>query len=224
MRAKLIWERNFVRRRKPEGTIHSGRRLDSDRPSPVLTSASSHSQKTFSLWRRTAKREPLCARGSRAFLQGMPTGAEGGPPPSRWRKSRSWKTEAGTSWPTTMKKSGDEEEESRERDRDEGRDAFACFWVSLYILLPTYTCRRVSRRCSKLNILVVQPSLAFPPASSRISSLRTFFVFFLRIIATMACKQTRNPLVINTRHPSRIQNVPPFSRRRNYGWIPWQTI
>lgn len=43
---------------------------------------------------------------------------------------------------------------ARERDysADEA-ETFACFWVSLYILLPTYTCRRVSRRCSGLNIL-----------------------------------------------------------------------
>jgi len=49
---------------------------------------------------------------------------------------------------------------------------FACFRVSLYISLPTYTCRRVSRRCSGLNIPAARlPSLSLRSVSrlSRVS-------------------------------------------------------
>lgn len=115
---------------------------------------------------------------------------------------------------TTTKTKKKKKEDRRARERPgRGKRTFACFWVSLYILLPAYTCRRVSRRCSGLNILAAQPRLA----SSCPSPLRLpefFFVFFLRIIATMARKQTRNPLVTSARHPSaaRIQNIPPGFR------------
>lgn len=64
--------------------------------------------------------------------------------------------------------SGDEDRRARETGARQR--TFACFWVSLYILLPTYTCRRVSRRCSGLNILVAQSSLAPSPSPCLVSS------------------------------------------------------
>jgi len=109
---------------------------------------------------------------------------------------------------------------------------FACFWVSLYILLPTYTCRCVSRRCSGLNILARHSRLsaAFHRALLCVSPLRIFFsfffIFFLRIITTMARKQTRNPLVTGDPSPiaARIQNIPPCASSRSYARIPRRKI
>lgn len=74
----------------------------------------------------------------------------------------------------------------------------ACFRLSLYISLPTYTCLRVSPRCSGLNILLVRRALLSRPSFLVHHSFLAFF--FLRIVAGTVRELTRNPLVASTHH------------------------
>ena len=135
----------------------------------------------------------MCAR-ERAFLRGGPRLAEGG----RRRhvdESRAAGKPRAISLDSArdFEKKGARDEKEREREREATPGTLACFRLSLYILLPTYTCLRVSPRCSGLNILAVRRA----PLSSLSSSLflRSPLVcpllFFVYVVAS-AVRETNS--------------------------------
>ena len=99
-----------------------------------------------------------------------------------------------------FEKKGAKDERKRERSEAK-RGTFACFRLSLYILLPTYTCLRVSPRCSGLDILAVRRAPLSSLSFSFFPPFSHFFSFSCTSSRASSANQTRNPLVASTRHP-----------------------